>query len=263
MRIQMSGWSISYDTAGEGLPIIFIHGFPLSRKVWEPQISGLASYARVILPDLRGHGDSDALQGPYSMDTLAEDCISLMNNLGITQPALVCGLSMGGYVAFAMYRKFADRIAGLILSATRAAGESDEGKTARDNAITIAKTKGVDAIVDSMMPKMFAPDTYASQPDLVHRVRKMMVNTSVNGIIGALEAMRDRPDSTPMLSNIHKPVLILHGDKDQIIPVQKAYDMQSVIPGSELVVLENAGHLLNLEKSIEYNQEIREFLKRF
>ncbi len=263
MRIQMNGWSISYDTAGEGLPLIFIHGFPLSRKVWEPQISGLASYARVILPDLRGHGDSDALPGPYSMDTLAEDCISLMNNLGITQPALVCGLSMGGYVAFAMYRKFADRIAGLILSATRAAGESDEGKAARETAITTAKNNGVNAIADSMLHKMFAPATYASQPDLVHRVQKMMVNTSVNGMVGALEAMRDRPDSTPMLSNIHKPVLILHGEKDQLIPAQKAYELHAAIPGSELVVLENAGHLLNLEKPVEYNQEIRRFLKRF
>jgi len=262
MKIQMYGWSISYDTAGEGVPLLFIHGYPLSRKIWEPQASGLAAYARVILPDLRGHGDSDATPGPYSMDLLAEDCASLLNNLGITQPVVVCGLSMGGYIALAFYRKFAERISGLILTATRAGADSPEGKANRDKAIALAKSSGAGAIADSMLPKMFAPSTYADQPNLVEHVRGMMAGTSVEGIVGALQAMKDRPDSTPLLPTITKPVLIIHGSDDQLIPLSEAQMMQKTIVGAELVIIERAGHLLNMEQPGAFNQAIRQFIRR-
>ena len=262
MKIQMNGWTISYDTAGEGMPLLFIHGYPLSRKIWEPQASGLASYARVILPDLRGHGDSDALPGPYSVDMLAEDCLHLLNTLGITQPVVVCGLSMGGYVALAFYRKFAERMAGLILTSTRAAADSPEARANREKAILLAQTSGAMAIAESMLPKMFAPSTYNEQPKLVDQVRSIMAETPVEGIVGALQAMKDRPDSTPMLPSITKPVLIIHGSNDQLIPATEAHAMQSAIPGSELVIIEQAGHLLNLEQPGAFNQAVHQFLKR-
>lgn len=262
MKIQLNGWTISYDTAGEGKPLLFIHGYPLSRKIWEPQASGLAAYARVILPDLRGHGDSDPLPGPYSVDMLAEDCVHLLNTLGITQPVVVCGLSMGGYVALAFYKKFVERTAGLILAATRAAADSPEGKANREKAILLAQTSGATQIANSMLPKMFAPSTYDEQPKLVDQVHNIMAETPVEGIIGALQAMKDRPDSTPLLPSITKPVLIVHGNNDQLIPAAEAHAMQSAIPGSELVIIEQAGHLLNLEQPGVFNQAVHQFLKR-
>jgi pimeloyl-ACP methyl ester carboxylesterase len=262
MKIQMNGWSVSYDTAGEGIPLLFIHGYPLSRKLWEPQFSALAAYGRVILPDLRGHGDSDATPGPYSMDMLAEDCANLIDNLGVTQPLVVCGLSMGGYVALAFYKKYVERMAGLILTATRAGVDSLEGKANRDKAIVLAQSSGAGAIADSMLPKMFAPDTYHSQPRLVEHVREMMASTSVEGVVGTLQAMKDRPDSTPILPTITKPVLIIHGSDDQIIPASEARTMQEAIPGGELVIIEGAGHLLNMEQPTVFNQAVHQFLKR-
>ena len=262
MKIQMNGWQIFYVTSGEGIPLLFIHGYPLSRKIWEPQASGLAAYARVILPDLRGHGDTDAVPGPYSVELLADDCNNLLNILGITQPVVVCGLSLGGYVALAFYRKFTERMAGLILTSTRAAADSPEGKANRDKAIIMAQSSGATAITDSMLPKMFAPLTYTTQSELVECVREIMTGTSVEGIVGALQAMKDRPDSTQMLSSINKPVLIIHGSDDQLIPASEARTMQEAIPGSELVIIERAGHLLNMEQPAAFNLAVHQFLKR-
>lgn len=263
MKIQMNDWSLSFDTAGEGMPLLFIHGYPLSRKIWEPQSAGLAAYARVISPDLRGHGDTDPVPGPYSVDLLAEDCVNLLDNLGITQPVVVCGLSMGGYVTLAFFRKFAERMAGMILTATRAGADSPEGKANREKAITIAQSSGAQAIADSMLPKMFSPLTYTDQPTLVERIRSLMAGTSINGIVGALQAMKDRPDSTQLLSTINKPVLIIHGSDDQLIPATEASMMQNSISGAELVIIERAGHLLNLEQPAAFNQAVRQFIKQF
>jgi 3-oxoadipate enol-lactonase len=262
MRIQMDGWQISYDTAGEGVPLLFIHGYPLSRKIWEPQTHSLAPYARVILPDLRGHGDSDAVPGPYDVDLLAEDCANLLNILGVHQPIVVCGLSMGGYIALAFYRKFPERVAGLILAATRAADDTEVGKANRETAIGLAQSSGAIAIADSMLPKMFAPTTYKEKPEMVERIHGLMAGTSTEGIVGALQAMKNRPNSNPMLNGINKPVLIIHGKEDQLIPALEARSMQEAIPGAELVIIEQAGHLLNLEQPAAFNLAVRQFLKR-
>lgn len=262
MKSQMNGWLIAYDTAGEGIPLLLIHGYPLSRKIWEPQVSGLASYAHIIAPDLRGHGDSDAVPGPYSVDMLAEDCINLLDNLGVTRPIVVCGLSMGGYIALAFLRKFPERMAGLILTATRASADSPEGKVNREKAIEIAETLGATAIAESMLPKMFSPATYEKQPRLVHQLQGIMAHTSVEGIVGDLHAMKERPDSNALLTSIAKPVLIIHGNDDQLIDVSEAQRMHQATPASELVIIEQAGHLLNLEQPSAFNLAVGQFIKR-
>lgn len=262
MRFQLNGWSISYDTAGDGIPVLLIHGYPLSRKIWEAQSSGLSGYARVIMPDLRGHGDSDAIPGPYTVDLLAQDCADLLDTLGINRQVVVGGMSMGGYVALAFYRMFSERVAGLILTATRAGADSQEGKANRDKAIAQAESSGAAAIAEGMLPKMFSPVTYQEQPDLVERLRGLMASTSVEGIVGALHAMKERPDSTPAMSSINKPTLIIHGADDQLIPPSEARLMHESIPGSELVLIEQAGHLVNMEKPSAFNQAVRQFLNR-
>jgi pimeloyl-ACP methyl ester carboxylesterase len=242
-----------------GIPLFFIHGYPLNRHIWDPQLESLADTARLIAPDLRGHGDSDVTSGPYSMDMLADDCLALLEALGITGPAVLCGLSMGGYVSFAFYRKYPERVAGLILAATRSGEDSPEGKANRDKAADLARQGGPGAIVESMLPKMLSPKSYAERSGLVDSVREIMLSSSLDGILGDLMGMKSRPDSTPALNLIDKPTLILHGNDDQLIPTSEAIAMHAAIPGARLQLLPDAGHLLNIEQPLLFNKAVREF----
>jgi len=178
----------------------------------------------------------------------------------LKQPAVVCGLSMGGYAALAFARKYPSRLAGLILAATRAGADSAEGKTNREKMATRVREDGIQSVVLSMLPKMLAPKTYETNPALVERVKDIMEETSPQGMIAALLGMRDRPDATQSLERIEVPVLILHGADDQLIPVAEAESMHSAIKGSRLKVLPEAGHLLNMEQPELFNQAVRNFL---
>ena len=261
MEIQLPGMSMAYEVAGAGRPLLFIHGYPLNRTLWRPQVSGLAGAARVLAPDLRGHGESSATPGPYSMDLLADDISRFFDAIKIDQPVVICGLSMGGYVTFAFYRKYKARVAGLILAATKAGADSAEGKANRDKSAATAQEKGVGAIVEAMLPKMFAPKTYQANPDLVAQTRLMMASTSLAGVIGDLAGMRDRPDSTPSLAEIDKPTLVLHGADDQLIPSKEGEALHAGIKNSRLVLIPEAGHLLNLEQPAAFNQAVQEFVR--
>jgi 3-oxoadipate enol-lactonase len=262
MLVQLPGLTLVYSDVGLGIPLLFIHGYPLNRQLWQPQVEGLGKEARVLAPDLRGHGESQAVSGPYSMETFADDLNAFLDALSITQPVVVCGLSMGGYVAFAFFRKFASRMAGLILTATRATADSPEARNGRDQAIVMASKKGVAAIAETMLPKMLSPKTYERKPELVDRVRTIMNHTSIEGVLGDLISMKERPDSTPLLSQIRLPTLILAGADDQIIPLKETQSMQASIPEARLVVIPGTGHLLNLENPEAFNQAVRDFLSR-
>ena len=259
MKINLRDFDMAYEERGSGLPLLLVHGFPLNRQMWQPQMEDISD-ARLVAPDLRGHGESDPVPGPYLMETLAEDCHLLLESRGVQEPAVVCGLSMGGYVALAYYRRHPDRVAGLVLAATRAGADSPEGKQNRDKMAHLAQDQGVQAIVDSMLPKMLAPKAYAEQPDLVDRIREIMEQTSVAGCIGALLGMKDRPDSIALLPEIRVPALIVHGTDDQIIPFAEAETMHNAIPESSLRLLPDAGHLLNMEQPDLFNQALRNFL---
>jgi pimeloyl-ACP methyl ester carboxylesterase len=260
MHVQIDGINLAFEDKGAGLPLLFIHGYPLSRRIWDAQLEGLADVARLIAPDLRGHGGSDAVREPYSMDMLADDCYFLLKALGITGPVVLCGLSMGGYVAFAFYRKYPEMVAGLILAATRPGEDSPEGKANREKAADLARKGGPSAIAESMLPKMLSPKSYVDRPELVHRVREIMQATSLDGILGDLMGMKSRPDSTPGLRNIKKLTLILHGNDDQLIPPSEAIAMLGAIPGARLNLLPDAGHLLNMEQPQLFNKAVHEFL---
>jgi pimeloyl-ACP methyl ester carboxylesterase len=241
--------------------LLLIHGFPLNSNLWNLQIDDLDNFVRVIAPDLRGHGNSDNVAGPYSVKMLADDCADLLGYLNVATPFVVNGLSMGGYVAFEFYRQYREHVAGLILTATRALPDSAEAKANRDKMASIAQTRGVTAVAQAMLPKLLAPKNFERDTMLVEFVQEMMESTSVEGVVGALAAMRDRPDSTEMLSEIDVPVLIIHGKDDQIIPLAEAEAMAEAIPHAELVVIENAGHLPNLEQPEAYNDAIIDFLE--
>jgi 3-oxoadipate enol-lactonase len=256
-------FGMSYEDSCDRVPVLLIHGYPLSNVLWDIQLNDLTDIARMIAPDLRGHGMTDPTEPPYSMGLFAEDCAGLLDHLGITGPVVVGGLSMGGYVAFEFCRLYPERVAGLILAATRAGADSAEVKDARDNAAGVAIAEGTAAIAEGMLPKLLAPDNYEAQPDLVDFVREMMQETSEDGVVGALTAMRDRPDSTPDLPALDVPVLILHGQEDQLIPLAEAEAMAAALPRAKLVVVPGAGHLPNLEQPEIFNDAVRDFLEIF
>ena len=260
MRAQINQYNMAFEDRGRGTPLLFIHGYPLNKRLWNPQLEGLSSSARVIAPDLRGHGESQAVPGTYSMDLLADDCAALLDTLKIKGPVVVCGLSMGGYVSFAFFRRHPDRVAGIILAATRALPDSPEGKVKRDQAANLAREKGIKPVVESLLPKMFSLQNYKNRPELIEQVREIMMNTSLEGITGDLMGMKERPDSSPFLSEIDKPTLILYGAGDQIVSMSEIENMRSEISGAKVRILPEAGHLLNLEDPEWFNAAIREFL---
>lgn len=261
---QGSDFIISFEDSADRVPVLFIHGFPLNNTLWDFQVSGLADVARLITPDLRGHGLTEPTNvDPYTMELLATDCINLLDFLGYEEPIVVAGLSMGGYLAFEICRRFPERVSGLILAATKAGPDTAEGKAAREESAQVALTEGVAPIAAGMLPKMLAPQAYKNNPDLVEFLEDMMNGTSPEGVAGALRAMANRPDSTPDLPGLLVPTLVVHGEDDQLIPVAEAKAMAEAIPDAELAVIPDAGHLPNLEQPAVFNEVVREFLESF
>jgi 3-oxoadipate enol-lactonase len=261
MKTKTRGFEMAYeDTAGSGIPLLLIHGFPLDHTIWTAQVRGLADVARVIAPDLRGFGESGMPTGTVTMDTYADDLRALLDTLGIKN-AVVAGLSMGGYIAFAFYRKNAQRVRGLILADTKAGPDSAEGKKGRDDNAALARAEGSGAVGDKMQPKMLTPKTATERPFISDATRAMMARQSVNGVVGALEAMRDRPDSTATLAEISVPTLVVTGAEDTLIPPKEAEAMEAAIRGARLVSIPGAAHLSNFESPDAFNHAVREFLK--
>lgn len=261
MRLQLPGLVMGYDEKGSGPPLLLLHGFPLTRRLWRKQLELLQDTARVIAPDLRGFGETEATPGPYSMDLLASDCFTLLDQLGVDGPVVVGGLSLGGYLALAFFRRYPERVAGLILAATRAGADGPEARANRDRNIALAQEKGAQAVAEGMLPRLLAPRSYEALPDVVDEARDIMRGASDTGVVGALQGMKDRPDSTDLLPNIDRPVLILHGSEDQIIPPAEAEAMHGRLRRSYLKLIPDAGHLPNLEQPITFSAEMRTFLK--
>ena len=252
------GLELAYDEAGSGTPLLLVHGWPLDRAMWAGQLGGLATYARVLAPDLRGFGGS-TVRPPYTIDRYADDLIAFLDALGLAR-AVVCGLSMGGYVAFSMVRRHRDRVRGLILADTRATADTDEARENRRNLIALIEREGMDALAERQLRTMVGRSTLDRQPELVETVRRMMASTPPEGAIGALRAMADRADSTPMLTSIGVPTLVVGGVEDGITPPEVLRAMAAQIPGSRVEILEQAGHLSPLERSAAFNHVVSEFV---
>lgn len=252
--------TLAYADSTPDLVLLLIHGFPLSSRMWEPQLAELGDHARVIAPDLRGFGDSEPVDGEYMMAELADDCMALLDALGLDGPIVVGGLSMGGYIALELVRQQPDRFAGLILSSTKAGADNDDAKSGRDATIAKVAADGIDPVVAGMLPKLLAEATYESDPDLVDEVEDILRASSVEGTMGALAAMRDRADSTAMLPTIQIPTLVLHGTADRVIPHAEAEAMAAAIPGARLVLIDGAGHLPTLERPEAFNAAVSAFL---
>ncbi|MDE3041547.1 MAG: alpha/beta fold hydrolase [Nitrospirota bacterium] len=258
MHTQVNGITIAYSDQGTGLPIVFLHAFPLNRTMWATQENALSSQFRIITLDLRGHGESDAPLWRYTLDQAADDVCALLDHLAI-QRALFVGLSMGGYILLAFYRKYAARMNGLILADTRAQADTAEGKDGRFQMAQIAYKKGPSAIADIMITKLLSPATVQARPEIVQKVRAMIEGNQISGIAGDLMAMAERPDSIPLLAQITCPTQIIVGELDQATPPSDAELMAEKIPGARITIIPNAAHLANLEQPEAFNQIVASF----
>lgn len=262
MKLHVREFTMAYEDTGRGPAILFIHGYPLGRRIWDPQLRDLLGSARLLAPDLRGHGDSEATPGPYTMEMLADDCMALLEAREVTEPVIVCGLSMGGYVTLQIVRKFPERVAAVVLAATRASADSPEGRAARDADIALVRAEGVEAVIEKMLPRLLSPATLQRKPKVVELVRRTMSKTSVQGVIGDLEGMKERPDMLAELGRIDKPALVIHGRADTLIPLAEAEALRDAVPGASLEVLDDAAHLVNVEQPTKFNEAVLAFQRR-
>lgn len=247
------------DTGGSGPPLLLIHAFPLNSQMWKPQLEGLAGSFRVLAPDLRGHGLTPPVPGVSTMDALAQDLHTILEQAGVLQPPILCGVSMGGYIALAFYRQFPGTVGGLILTATRATADSEAVKANRDKQMGLVHSGGVPALVEEMLPKMLSQETFRYNPGLVEQVRRIMLESSPEGIVAALLGMKERPDSTALLGQIPFPVLVVYGEDDAIVQNSEAEEMATQLDHGHLVSIPDAGHLLNLEQPVLFNQVVRDY----
>lgn len=259
MQASAQGLIFGYDEAGNGTPLLLLHGFPLYRRMWAPQLAALAGRAHCIAADVRGFGES-AADPPFTIDQFADDAVALLDSLGVTEPAVVCGLSMGGYIAFALWRRHPSRVRALVLADTRPAADTAETKKKRQELIQTVRARGSAAIAESQARAMLSARTLERCPEKLGEVQAMIAAQRPEAIAGASEAMLSRPDSTSTLATITVPVLIVVGDHDAITPPAISEEMNRAIPNSHLERLSGAGHLSSLERPAAFNGAVADFL---
>ncbi|MEI7772404.1 MAG: alpha/beta fold hydrolase [Chloroflexales bacterium] len=256
METTINGIRMRYEDVGSGPALLLIHAFPLSGAMWRPQVQALQGQLRLIAPDLRGFGGTDAPPGPYTMDQHADDLAALLDQLGVGQ-ATLCGLSMGGYIAMAFMRRHAARARALILADTRAGADSAEAQAGREANARIAEAQGAAAIADKMIPGLVAP---GAGQELRAALRDMIVANTPQGIAGALRGMALRPDSTASLRAASVPAVVIVGEEDGLTPPTEAGQITMALAGSYVMTLPGAGHLSSMESPEAFTTALRAFL---
>ena len=260
IEITVNDLTVSYNDEGEsGAPvIIFIHGFPFNKSMWDKQFKALKENYRVIAYDVRGHGNSDAGKGDFSIELFANDLLSFMDALKIDK-AMLCGLSMGGYIALNAVEKYPDRFDALILSDTTCVADTPEAKEKRLKAIESIKKSGVEKYAEESIKNLFAPESLSTKKEEIAAVREMIVNTSKQSLYKTLQAFYKRKETCSKLHDINVPVLIVVGKEDKITPPEAAQMMHEKIEDSILYIIEHAGHLSNIENPFDFNNQLEEF----
>jgi pimeloyl-ACP methyl ester carboxylesterase len=251
----------AYLEAGSGRPVVLLHAFPLSKAMWRPQLEALAGVARVLAPDLPGFGGSRGFDGPPSVEVMADRVAGFLDAINVREPAIVGGLSMGGYVTLAFARRHADRLRGLILADTKSDPDDEAGKANRDRLIDFTGKSGSAALVEQMLPKLVGADTTAQRPGIVAEIRGLGAAQSSAGVTDGLRALRDRPDATPGLAAVTVPTLVIVGEQDTLTPPPKSEELARAIRGARLVKLPGAGHIANLEQPAEFSAAVLAFVR--
>ena len=252
---------VSYIEEGkkEDPSVIFVHGFPFNKTLWNLQIESLRDHYHVIAYDIRGFGDSDTGNEDFTIELFVKDLISLMDALKI-DTTILCGLSMGGYIALNAIENYAGRFNALILSDTNCIADTPEAKEKRMKAIESIKQNGVEKYADESIKNYFAPDSFINRPDEVAAVREMIVRTSEKSLCNALLALSLRKETCNILQEIKVPVLILVGKEDKITPPAAAQLMHEKIKDSVLKIIDRAAHLSNVENPDEFNNQLKKFV---
>jgi 3-oxoadipate enol-lactonase len=258
-QVAVEGGEVAVEVRGEGRAVLFVHGFPLDRTMWRHQLAGLSRWKRVA-PDLRGVGESSPGTSEYSIGRYADDLVAVLDAVGVGQ-AVVCGLSMGGYVLFDLLRRYPERLRAVVLCDTRPQADSADARRNRDELAALAAEKGPDAVAERLLPGLLAPATLTDQPEVMTQCREMARRCSVVGMVGALRAMRERADSTPLLGTIAVPTLVVVGAEDRVSPPPVAQAMAEAIPGARCVIIPGAGHVAPLEQPLAVSRVLGDFLE--
>jgi 3-oxoadipate enol-lactonase len=263
LKIRINNADIAYDDHGVGQPLLFLHAFPLNRSMWQSQVTGLLSEGgyRLVAPDWRGFGESESSGELTTMEMLADDVAALMDALGMQQ-ALVCGLSLGGYVAFAFLRKYPERVRGLVLADTKPDADTEEGRANRERIAQLALSEGSGAVAELQVPKLLSEYTRQHHPEVEARVRRIAEAATGRGIAAISRGMAQRSDAHDVLAQIAVPTLVLVGEQDAVTPPKVAQEYAEQIPGAQFVVIPQAGHLANLEQPEAFFEALQQFLVR-
>lgn len=259
MRVRSSDIEISYQVMGKGPDLVLLHPFPAHHGVWAPAAVLLESRYRLVLPDLRGHGESGVGEGPATMEKHAADIARLLDDAGIRK-AVLAGESIGGYILFEFWRRHRERVSALILCNTKAGADNQEARANRLRSAEDVEKRGVEPFIESMIPKLLGQTTRSNRPDLVETARAMMMKMTPAGVAAGQRGMAVRPDSVATLATIDVPTLLITGDEDVITGVNEAEPMQRHIRGSTMTVIPRAGHYAVFEQQEEAARVMRQFL---
>jgi len=260
LTIPVNNFELSYDDLGEGnVPIIFLHGFPFDKSMWQGQLDFLKSSYRVIACDIRGFGKSTDEESHLSIDLFAEDLIAFMDELEI-EKAIICGLSMGGYITLNAHERFSDRFEALILADTQCTADTPEAKEKRYDTISEIEVNGVANFNEGFIKKVFHKDSFTNKKELVEELRNVVFSNSEHIIQQGLGVLAECSETCSTLGKITIPTLIICGREDIVTPLEQSEAMKESIEEATLQVIENAGHVSNLEQPDEFNKHLLDFL---
>ena len=262
MKTVINGISMGYDDSGSGPPVILLHGFPLNRRMWTLQTRPLAEAGfRVIAPDLRGFGETDAPHGPYSMSLFADDVVALMDHLSIDK-AVICGMSMGGYVLLNLLERYRERFMAACFITTRVTCDDETVRAGRLALLEKVKEDGIQTLAELFTSTIFTGGAGKSKPDVIRQIRRLLLSANVRGMEGALHAMLDRADDTPLLRGFTLPCLVIGAELDRTVSPDDIRTLAAGLPDGELCMIPGAGHMVNLEKPEDFNGRLLDFLRR-
>jgi pimeloyl-ACP methyl ester carboxylesterase len=262
MKISANNIEMAYDDYGAGPAVFLLHGFPLNRQMWQPQLQPLAQAGfRVIAPDLRGFGATEAPAAGYSMDGFADDVVALLDALKIDE-AVVGGMSMGGYILMDLLERHPERVRAACFIATKSSADDEVGRARRTEMAAEAERLGANPIIKIFAELLFAPATMERRPDLIAKVTSWMRDTDPKGLAGGLLAMRDRKDYTPLLPGFDKPALVIAGAEDRAASPDAVGIFEAGLRQCESRIIENAGHMLNIEQPEAFNAALLGFLQQ-
>ncbi|WP_203829771.1 alpha/beta fold hydrolase [Actinoplanes palleronii] len=258
---EVNGITVSFDDTGDGPAFVLVHGHPFDRSMWWPQVAALTAEGyRVVTADLRGYGRSTVVPGLTTLETFARDTFALVDHLEIDDEVVLAGLSMGGQIAMECYRLFPERIAGLVLADTFPQGETPAGHAHRNQVADRLLAEGMAGYAAENLPKMMAAYNVEKMPEVAEHVHAMMAHTAPEGAAAALRGRAERLDYRELLTTVAVPALVVVGRDDEFTPVADAELMHGLIPGSQLAVIDGAGHLPNLEQPAAFNAALHDFL---